>query len=375
MSYHSAIEKSERRLTKLATARYVGHADIANFYPSIYTHALPWAAVGIGKAKKDKSKTHWYNELDACFRRTRRDETVGVLIGPATSNIAAEIILAKIDRRLTAMGYVYQRFIDDYIVYSKSSEDFENFVHDLESQLERFNLRLNPKKTIVEKLPQPEKSEWISQLRLAYPLASATFHNISTLFNTAISIQSKYPNGSVLKYAITMIPRSRLGQRTGRYILATLLSWCLTHTHMIGMIGPYIKFGILPNGQFEFRRELGAVLIRAAELRRSDGLCWSLYYLRKLGANISVEEFIAVFKTYDCLSLILLYELGSPSMRSRITKFCRKRIIENSQLALERNWLLIHYLLLKNALKKSHVPDKTLVKLREIQFSFFDFAA
>lgn len=92
-------------------------------FPSIYTHSIPWALHGKAVSKKSTSITALAgNLLDKCTQHTRDKQTNGLLIGPHSSNIIAEIILTKIDVELQAKGYKkIARHIDDYAFYA---EDF-----------------------------------------------------------------------------------------------------------------------------------------------------------------------------------------------------------------------------------------------------------
>lgn len=113
MDYGDHRFKSDRYLDNQSCAAFIAKADISNFYPSLYTHSIPWAIVGIDVAKANTSNSVWYNALDRDIRFCRRAETNGVSIGPGTSSLAAEIVLTQIDRALQRR-FKYQRFIDDY---------------------------------------------------------------------------------------------------------------------------------------------------------------------------------------------------------------------------------------------------------------------
>ena len=101
--YGGALGEAERTLSMSFGRRYRVHTDISNFYPSIYPHAIPWALVGLQSAKKNRPKSgKWFNRLDERVRWIKRNETNGVVIGPATSNIVSEAILARIDKNLSS---------------------------------------------------------------------------------------------------------------------------------------------------------------------------------------------------------------------------------------------------------------------------------
>jgi Nitrite/Sulfite reductase ferredoxin-like half domain len=80
--------------------------DIANFYPSIYTHSIPWALLGKQKCKAEINtplfKGHYANKLDIFTRNMQDRQTIGIPIGPETSRILAEIISVAIDIKLQA---------------------------------------------------------------------------------------------------------------------------------------------------------------------------------------------------------------------------------------------------------------------------------
>ncbi|HWY99089.1 MAG TPA: RNA-directed DNA polymerase [Bacteroidia bacterium] len=115
-SYNKVDDKKFLILDKSSNKKFLVHVDIANCYPSIYSHSIPWALVGRQKAKDTMFKKDlWYNRLDFAIRSMQRNETVGIAIGPDTSGIISELILSRIDKALK--DYNYLRFIDDYRCY------------------------------------------------------------------------------------------------------------------------------------------------------------------------------------------------------------------------------------------------------------------
>lgn len=60
MDYGTQKSKSKRYLDNQSCASYVAKADIANFYPSLYTHSIPWAVVGIDAAKANTNNWQLY---------------------------------------------------------------------------------------------------------------------------------------------------------------------------------------------------------------------------------------------------------------------------------------------------------------------------
>ena len=126
MNYESRTKESSRRLAATLGKKVLLKTDISNFFPSIYSHSIPWALVGFMKAKKTSQQKTWYNDLDAAVRRTKRNETHGIPIGPGTSNIISELILARVDEHLES-DFEFERFNDDYTVYCESEQEAQAF--------------------------------------------------------------------------------------------------------------------------------------------------------------------------------------------------------------------------------------------------------
>ena len=97
---YSLTERSIRRAQLRSTSRYILHADISRFYPSIYTHSIPWGIHTKAVAKVDHSVHLIGNILDRLVRNAQDRQTMGIPIGPDTSLLIAEIILSAIDNRL-----------------------------------------------------------------------------------------------------------------------------------------------------------------------------------------------------------------------------------------------------------------------------------
>jgi hypothetical protein len=109
--------------------------------------------VGKESAKQHKKDTEWFNQIDKFTRNLKFGETHGVLIGPHTSNIISEIVLIAIDYELDNKDYKYTRHVDDYSCFVETHEKTEQFLLDLSSELKKYELTLNHKKTKIIELP------------------------------------------------------------------------------------------------------------------------------------------------------------------------------------------------------------------------------
>ena len=373
MDYGGQHATSQRYLNKQSCAKFVVKADIANFYPSLYTHAIPWAIVGIDTAKQNTSAVQWYNALDRDIRLCRRAETNGVSIGPGTSSLVAEIVLSQIDRKLEKL-YSYDRFIDDYTCYCDNRLQAESFVRALEAELARYNLYLNFRKTAILSLPDAEVPEWIDSLGVESLGANPSFYNVKVFLSRALHLVDRYLDGSVLRYAIHALSGRNFDAQTGSYVLRRLLSFGLSFPHVVSSIGPFMKFGFASNGSFRFSDELLALIKSSSLARRSDAMCWALWLAKQANVILSLEVESLVLKVYDTFGLVSLYQIAGAQTRRSITRFTKTRILTRPASVLERNWFLIHYLLNTGRLQIADVPDESLRILKTQNINLFDYS-
>jgi hypothetical protein len=77
--------------------RSILQTDIADFYPSVYTHSIPWALHTKQVAKANRTNALFGNRIDQLVRNSQDGKAVGLPIGPDTSFVIAESILAAAD--------------------------------------------------------------------------------------------------------------------------------------------------------------------------------------------------------------------------------------------------------------------------------------
>ena len=161
MNYEDRSKQIQEAISASFGCQYIVNTDIANCFPSIYSHAVSWAAVGIEESKQHIGKRNkWYNRLDAAIRLTKRNETTGIAIGPGTSAIVAEMILARVDSSMKRK-FTYTRYIDDYTAFCRSTEEAGEFIFSLSNELSQYKLTLNVGKTETVDVPHESNPGWI----------------------------------------------------------------------------------------------------------------------------------------------------------------------------------------------------------------------
>jgi hypothetical protein len=127
--------------------KYILSTDISRFYPSIYTHSIPWALHSKASAKANRGMNLLGNRLDCLIRYGQDGQTVGIPIGPDTSLVIAEILMQRCDEELAnaCPSIRGHRFIDDYELGFRNRTDAEDAFHRLETILADYELALNPR--------------------------------------------------------------------------------------------------------------------------------------------------------------------------------------------------------------------------------------
>lgn len=342
MNYENTKENIERHVELSFNKKFYVNTDISNFYPSIYSHSIPWALVGFDTAKKERESEKWFNQIDTYQRLIKRNETNGIPIGPASSNIISELILARIDETLKEEGFVFIRFIDDYTAYFNTYEEAEEFIRRLSEELSKFKLLLNIKKTDIKRLPTPSSPEWISDLTTRMPdKKKITPTNMIRFLDYAVHKQAMDPDGSVLKYAIKTVIYD-VKYETAKLLLRYTLNLCITYPILIPLLDTlFKKINFDPDESDSITGQLLDIMDEHAINKRSDAMTWGLYYLNKLSQSIPEETAKKVIKSEDCIAILFLH--FSNQYDDEIVKFCNE-LDKSDIFLLDQYWLLLYQL-------------------------------
>lgn len=367
MDYEKSSDERNRFYKSAFGKKFLAKADIANCYPSIYTHVIPWALVGFQQAKKNRNPSEWYNKIDTVLRSCCRNETTGISIGPATSNIVCEIILERIDHELRKK-FKFVRFIDDYTAYCKTHTEAEEFIRQLSNYLVKYKLSINIKKTEISALPLAISNEWIGRMREIIPSDKViTATKVSNILDAAIRLQKNNPDGSILKYAANSIVK-KLDNNSSFEFIKYIIKLCFHYPVLIPTIkNPLAE--IYNSKTHNFKKELVFLLKDSIKYGRSDSICWLLYYL--LIYNIDIPDTIAdkLIKLGDSMALALLAEFHSHERK--VIKFV-KTLDKKDLYELDAYWLLLYQLFLKGKIKNPY-NDKTFSILKKNKVSFIKF--
>jgi hypothetical protein len=376
MDYEDPIQKSERLINQSFGKRFRVQTDITNCFPSIYTHAIPWALMGLDHSKKNKAGNLWFNKIDAAYRNIRRGETQGVGIGPAASNIVSEIILTRIDETLSKK-YDHYRYIDDYTCYCESHELAIQFINDLDAELRKYKLSLNTRKTNIRELPATVNSEWVIELQSRSPIgffSTASDEIIGIKHSSleaikhlelAVHLNSKDPDGSIIKYATKSII-NRLQIEAYEPVTHYLLNLSFIYPHLLPLLDTLFNSTHINPSDYE--KHLNLIALENCRTRRSDGICWPIHYLKKLNLKVYPELRAKVIESEDCTGMLLLegFEEHYGSSIEFITSL-------ETDYDKDRYWLLTYQLIKWGRIKETNPsPDFEIMIAHDVSFSALD---
>lgn len=289
-------------------ARYQVVSDISQCFPSIYSHAIPWALVGKAHAKENKrDKKLWFNRLDHALRNCTRGETHGVLIGPSASNLISEIILTLVDKALVEKGYRFIRNIDDYRCFVDSYEAAEEFIRVLDLELHKFGLMRNQKKTEIKTLPIATEGEWPRALK-SFPLPTEgklTRGHVLAFLDFAIDlVKANDSNASVLNYALKMLSKRTMTVPAADLLVNRSLQFVRLFPHLVPIMEEVVFEPF--NTSKDSIQQLAEDLYKYA--KRSKvwfPAYYAFYYALKYDFTLSNARVDDVIESGDCILKVL----------------------------------------------------------------------
>ena len=355
MNYKNYEKDSSPEEELLITSKYIVNADISNFFPSIYSHSIPWALKGknFSKQKANRNPNLWFNQLDFYTRNLKYGETNGVLIGPHVSNLISEIILAKVDRALIDKGYNFIRFIDDYSCYVGSFEEAENFFVDLSEELKKYELKLNDKKSEIIPLPLASVKNWVNKLNnyiftntyQTKGKESLRLKELKSFLDFTIQLfLDENKDSAILNYAIKIISKKHIGKNAKSYFINQIHHLVLLFPYLIHLLDEFV-FEPHKITKSEIKKISENLYRYGLKKRFYEANSYALYWAIKY--DFEIDEIITELKenaekSEDTIYLLLAY-LYEKKLGNSITDY--KKIAKNLKYDFDRFWLFIYEVL------------------------------
>ena len=347
-----------------ASARYVLQTDIDNFYPSIYTHAIPWALHTKLVAKQNQRNFGYIgNVLDLIIRNSQDQQTLGIHIGPDCSLFIAEIILSVVDAALLNTGISAGfRYLDDYEFGFATYAEGEQALADLQGELSVYELHLNPRKTFLFELPSAIERPWATELRGFRVRRRSSHQQIDLIgyFSRAFELSQNYPDESVLNFALGRMRRNVVAQLNWPLYEATLLQITAvepgTLSTVVDELYRYFKAGYqvdLP----KVADALQQVIRQHASVNHGSEVAWAIWGCLLFGVLLDDPTANRVAQMEDSVVAILALDAKAKGLMSNNVNLTLWASMMTTQSLFEENWLLSYEANVKGWLPSYGVQD------------------
>jgi hypothetical protein len=203
-----------------ATSDWLVRTDISRFYPSIYTHSIPWAAYGKDKVKSDikRYSGSLADRLDGLVRACNRNQTIGIPVGPETSRILAEIISSKIDQDFAKKSRVddgrVDRLQDDWFVGTDTLEEAEKVLSAIAATYRTYGLEINGSKTSIDRMVISTSDTWRAELSgfLSHAQGHPRGMRLKEFLALGLRVQADNPTQPVVSYVLSVLESTRIGE-------------------------------------------------------------------------------------------------------------------------------------------------------------------
>jgi hypothetical protein len=347
----------QERIVRSSASRFLLKADLSRFYHSLYTHSIPWALHSKEVAKANRSPAALYgNAIDAAVRNTQDGQTLGIPVGPVTSDLISELLGVALDVELAKVrpGLKGLRYVDDYYLFFGTRSDAEAALADLHSVANHFAVEINPLKTKISELPEPVQPAWKADLRSIVVRPEHERDDLMSFFSRAYENASKYPGNNVLKYAVKQSAGFTISQDC----------WTLYESFLLGSLvaepslAPTLSAALVNYSSKSYRvntdkltEVLAEIASYHARFKQGFEVAWALWIAKLFNLKLPDSAWTSICSVDDSIVALLTLDLHHAGLADNIDVALWVRHMASEHLYSE-NWLLAY-----EALKKGWLPS------------------
>ncbi len=322
---HQLGERPAIAISRMPGGAVTLQTDVSQFYASIYTHAVDWAVRGKTRAKRHRHAAVLGADLDARLREARDGQTAGISIGPETSWLVSEVLMARVDEALCTKFPNLERrafrFVDDMTFYAQSEGEAYDVLGAYQRFLADFELLLNPRKVNVSTGLEPPLATWASSLRQVRYRHDTDTHlaqDIVDLFAFALEARNRFPTDGVLSYAIKRCDPFPGGESSWPVYRDAVLAAVTQEPSTLRYVYEVLVFARTHGLEVNTDRLVevfNQLCVTHAQLDHGFEVSWILSILRELRLPLDSTAGKAVAAMEDNCSLILLRDMLESSPR------------------------------------------------------------
>jgi hypothetical protein len=364
----STYGDSEAKASARSSARVLLKADIQNFYPSVYTHSIPWVLNTKAVAKANiKNPNLPGNEIDKALREAQDGQTMGIPIGCDTSWVLAECILARVEEGLHArLGKIRgHRYTDDFELLFRSASEAEAAMGIFQEVLAEYELSVNPRKTRISDLPDLIEGRGVSELRRwkFRSHSSAQKTDIIGYFDLLTEHVIRERGGHIASYAVARLRNQQFLSSSWPLLEALLLQLLVSEPFSAKQVAMTLSMltaaghSVDPTNLAEAAERM---VVYHAPLGHGSEVAWALWLSLSHKAKITQLAANAVATMDDCfVALLALHAKTHSGINGHLnTAFWEQAMIEDELIG--SRWLLSYEARLKGWLPSKNTANHVL---------------
>lgn len=342
------------RVLRSSASRYLLKADLSRFYHALYTHSIPWAlhTKSIAKARRN-DRTLEGNLIDEAVRQTQDRQTLGIPVGPDTSDLISELLGVALDLELLDrnpdLATAGVRFVDDYYLYFATRQSAESALAELHRAASHYAVEINPLKTSIRELPEALQPGWKTDLRSRVINSEQERADLLSLFSTAYDNAAKYPGNNVLKYAVKHSTSHTISHDNWKLYESFLLGALVSEPGLAPTLSPILLKYFDEGYPFDIQKlssTLAEVAYYHARLRQGFEVAWSLWLSKLFSIQLPQKSLEEVSQVDDSIVALLALDLKANGFADALDVSQWSKHMQPDQLYSE-NWLLAYEALVK----------------------------
>lgn len=333
--------------------KYMLRTDVSRFFPTIYTHSVPWALHTKAVAKKNQAVTAKYfgNLLDLSLRQGQEGQTIGLPIGPDTSHIIAEAIATSVDlelkRRLKTFPAGF-RYVDDYFLFFATVNEAEAALAALIKSLGDFGLQINFEKTKTCSVLEITDDFWTHKLR-SVEIATTGRKQVSDInhfFELAKDLACEKSDESVMTYALkrasSVLVRKENWDNFEAHLCHVAMGYPNTLQTVARLLSTYAHVGY-PIHRDRLERLVNAIIQDHAPLGHHSEVAWCLWMCKDVNLKLTEANVDLVAEMHSSVCALLLLDLAGQAKLPKAPKVNYWKQQAESTEALRGDFWLLSY--------------------------------
>lgn len=340
----------DKKISKSAGYRYMLRTDLSRFFPTIYTHSVPWAFHTKAKAKRARNPTNkWFgNFFDLDLRQCQDGQTMGIPIGPDTSHLIAEAVATAVDLEFHDRFKSWPagfRYVDDYFLFFETAKDADRALSALIRALKTFELQINFEKTRTCRVIEITDDFWTHRLRSfdISPKGRRHASDIHHFFELAKDLAREHSDESVMLYALKRISativRKECWDAFEAHVCHVAMAYPNTLQAVTRIFSSYGRVGY-PLNKVRISRLVNAIIEDHAPLGHHSEVAWCLWMVKDLGLSLSNSNIDLVSEIHSSVCALVLMDLDAQDVLPQAPKNAYWKKFQSSAALRDDLWLL-----------------------------------